>query len=54
MIMKGIFTYDRWGMLQRFVGKLVDYCSVTELANGPATTHASQESMGSVVKWQTF
>ena len=24
MIMKGIFTYDRWGMLQRFVGKLVD------------------------------
>ena len=24
MIMKGIFAYDRWGMLQRFVGKLVD------------------------------
>ena len=24
MIMKGIFTYDRWGMLQRFVVKLVD------------------------------
>ena len=23
MIMKGIFTYDRWGMLQRFVGELV-------------------------------
>ena len=25
MIMKGIFTYDRWGMLQRFVGKFVEY-----------------------------
>ena len=24
MIMKGIFTYDKWGMLQRFVGKLVE------------------------------
>ena len=24
MIMKGIFTYDRWGMFQRFVGKLVE------------------------------
>ncbi len=24
MIMKGIFTYERWGMLQRFVGKLVE------------------------------
>ena len=24
MIMKGIFTYDSWGMLQRFVGKLVE------------------------------
>ena len=24
MIMKGIFTYDRWGKLQRFVGKLVE------------------------------
>ena len=23
--MKGIFTYDRWGMLQRFVGKLVEF-----------------------------
>ena len=26
MIMKGIFTYDRWGMLQRFVGKFVEIC----------------------------
>ena len=25
--MKGIFTYDRWGMLQRFVGKLVEWFS---------------------------
>ena len=25
MIMKGIFTYHRWGMLQRFVGKLVEF-----------------------------
>ena len=24
--MKGIFTYDRWGMLQGFVGKFVDSC----------------------------
>ena len=27
MIMKGIFTYDGWGMLQRFAGKLVELCN---------------------------